>query len=86
VSHGETVATVERSIYDGNAEAGFVLDMRDGRNFVVLCSPDPDVDERVTLCMHCLIDQHPELGRGLDLAREYGAAKKIGREWVADPG
>ena len=25
-------------------------------------------------CLGCLIEDHPEIGRGLDLAREYGAA------------
>jgi hypothetical protein len=26
------------------------------------------------MCLGCLIDDHPEIGRGLDLAREYGVA------------
>jgi hypothetical protein len=26
------------------------------------------------VCLHCLIDDHPEIGRGLDIAREYGVA------------
>jgi hypothetical protein len=30
-------------------------------------------DPRVTTwCLHCLIDEHPEVGRGLDLAKEHG--------------
>ena len=34
----------------------------------------PD-DPRISIvCMHCLLDDHPEIGRGLDLAREYGVA------------
>ena len=39
----------------------------------------------VTLvCLHCLLDDHPELGRGLDLAREHGAADlDENDEWVA---
>ncbi len=32
-------------------------------------------DPRITwVCLHCLIEERPEIGRGLDLAREYGAA------------
>ena len=32
-------------------------------------------DERVQpVCLHCLINQWPELGKGLDLAREHGEA------------
>ena len=26
------------------------------------------------VCLHRLLDDHPEIGRGLDLAREYGVA------------
>jgi len=44
-------------------------------------APDPhDVepdDPRITLVhLSCLIDDHPELGRGLDIAREYGVADR----------
>ena len=43
-------------------------------------APEPDEvqgadDPRVTLvCLDCLLDDHPELARGLDIAREYGVA------------
>ena len=42
-------------------------------------APDPDEvrpdDPRITLVhLSCLVDDHPELGRGLDIAREYGVA------------
>ena len=26
------------------------------------------------MCMHCLLDEHPEVGRGLDIARGHGVA------------
>ena len=35
------------------------------------------------VCLHCLIEDHPEIGRGLDIAREYGVADlDDGGEWV----
>jgi hypothetical protein len=35
------------------------------------------------LCLHCLIEDHPEIGRGLDIAREYGVADlNDNGEWV----
>jgi hypothetical protein len=35
------------------------------------------------VCLHCLLDDHPELGRGLDLARERGVAHlDENDEWV----
>jgi hypothetical protein len=52
-------------------------------------APDPDEvhgpdDPRISLvCLHCLIDNDPELGRGLDIAREYGVADlDDDGEWV----
>ena len=35
------------------------------------------------VCLDCLIDEHPEIGRGLDIAREHGAAALEDGEWVA---
>ena len=56
-------------------------------------APDPDevelpADPRVTLdCLSCLIDDHPELGRGLDIARKYGVADLDGGgDWVVGCG
>lgn len=35
------------------------------------------------VCLHCLINDHPEVGRGLDIAREYGVADLDEHdEWV----
>jgi hypothetical protein len=58
--------------------------------FTVLFDDAPDPDEvegphaRISIvCLHCLIDDHPELGRGLDIARDYGVADlDESGEWV----
>lgn len=50
--------------------------------FTVLFDDAPDPEEVgeeghpaiTTVCLRCLIDDHPEIGRGLDIARRYGAA------------
>ena len=53
--------------------------------------PDGDWTELPTgvtlVCLHCLVDDHPEISRGLDIAREFGAADlDDAGEWaVADP-
>ena len=63
--------------------------------FTVIFDDAPDVEEfeevavdqhpgSELVCLECLIDDHPEIGRGLDLAREYGVAdldEETG-EWV----
>ena len=44
---------------------------------VLFSDVDPDDDDSADtelVCMHCLVDDHPEIGRGLDIAREYGIA------------
>jgi hypothetical protein len=65
----------------GAADSGFSVLFDD--------APDPDEvegphDPRISIvCLHCLIDDHPELGRGLDIAREYGVADlDESGEWV----
>jgi hypothetical protein len=53
-------------------------------------APDPEeLDEKGQhpavgiVCMNCLIDDNPEIGRGLDIAREYGVADlDDDGEWV----
>ena len=51
--------------------------------FTVLFDDAPDVGELdeygahpllSLVCVRCLIDDHPEIGRGLDVAREWGSA------------
>jgi hypothetical protein len=47
--------------------------------YTVLFDDAPHVDDvtdddLTVMCLHCLIDAHPEVGRGLDLAREHGHA------------
>ena len=60
--------------------------------FTVLFSdaPDPEeLDEQgqhpdvALVCLHCLIDDNPEIGRGLDIAREQRVADLDDNgEWV----
>lgn len=40
-------------------------------------------DERLlAVCLHCLIDHHPYIGRGLDIARRKGRAIRVGDDWI----
>ncbi len=52
-------------------------------------APDPEeLDEQGRaamgfVCLACLLERHPEVGRGLDLAREHGVADlDEAGEWV----
>lgn len=63
-----------------------------GFSVVFSDAPDPDeleeaeldeLPEGITLvCLGCLIDEYPELGRGLDLARSFGAADLVDGVWL----
>ena len=42
---------------------------------VLFSDVDPDDDQAADsglVCMHCLVDDHPEIGAALDFAREHG--------------
>ena len=54
-------------------------------------APDPEDVARgrrasrpsTVMCARCLLEEHPELGPGLEIAREYGVADLAdGGEWV----
>jgi hypothetical protein len=54
-------------------------------------APDPDELEPAVdrlpdgisvMCLHCLVDEHPEIGKDLDLAREFGAADLDAGVWA----
>lgn len=34
------------------------------------------------VCLHCFVDQHPEAGRGMDLARHHGEAVRRNSGWI----
>ena len=54
--------------------------------FAVFSVPAEEVEDHDSelVCLHCLLDDHPELGRGLDVAREHGVAGLDEQgEWVA---
>jgi len=44
---------------------------------------DIEPSELVYMCMHCLLDMRPELGRAFDLAKEHGEAHRVDGEWRA---
>lgn len=66
-------------LFDG--DSGFNLIYEDAPAPSEVTGPD---DPRLTwVCLHCLIDEHPEIGRGLDLAKQFGAADlDESGEWV----
>ena len=45
---------------------------------------EPDEQHDTTLiCIHCMLDEHPELGQGMDIAKAHGEAIRDRNTWVS---
>lgn len=51
--------------------------------FMLFAGEPNEQHETALVCLHCIIDEHPELGRGLELAHEHGEAIRNGSIWTA---
>lgn len=47
--------------------------------------PGPDGSPQVPVCVDCLLDEHPRLGQGLDIAHKHRGAESRGDKWVPAP-
>jgi hypothetical protein len=62
----------------GEWDSGFMVVLDD-----VPAAEDLSGDElSVPVCLGCLVEEHPEVGRGLDLAREHGEIAWGDDGWV----
>ena len=52
---------------------------------VVLDDADPDVEPDVPVCVDCLLEMHPQLGQGLEMAVEHNGAECDGGAWQSAP-
>jgi hypothetical protein len=71
----------------GGIDSGFIVlydDAPTGEELEETRYEDPADDPRQRwICLHCLIERHPEIGRGLDIAREHRVADlDDGGEWI----
>jgi hypothetical protein len=48
-------------------------------------SPGPDSEPEAPMCVDCLLDEHPRLGRGLDVALEHRGAEWRDGDWFPAP-
>jgi len=46
---------------------------------------DHEISEFHAVCLDCLIEQHPEAGRGMDVARDGGSSRFVeGHGWMEE--
>jgi hypothetical protein len=81
VVSGSTWAVVSASVLDG-APATVVYGGDDGRFTILERDRGPRQTDSV-ICLDCLLELQPRLGRGLDVAKEHGTAYCIDGEWQA---
>jgi hypothetical protein len=65
-------------------DSGFSVLFEDAPDPEDLSDDGDELPEGITVvCLCCLLDDNPEIGRGLDIAREYGVADlDENGEWI----
>ena len=81
VSCGSTWAIASKAVLEG-AKATVVYDVGDAE-FTVLERDRGPKQTDAPICLHCLLELQPGLGRGLDVAHEHGIAVCIDGDWQA---
>ena len=76
-TEGEPVAVLCDAASDPPGQRWFTV--------VLEGSPGPDSEPQVPVCIDCLLGEHPQLGRGLDVALEHRGAEWRDGDWVAAP-
>src|SRR3954447_12935753 len=71
----------------GEIDSGFIVlydDAPTGAELEETSYENPEDDPRVRwICLGCLLEEHPEIGRGLDIARKHRVADlNEDGEWV----
>jgi hypothetical protein len=80
---------VSRGLLEAGTPAHRVLYFRHEPSYLVLSEDTPEDPAELSasdfrsVCLGCLLDRHPELGRGLDVAREARSSPEVGgARWV----
>lgn len=74
---GEPVAVLCNAASDPPGQRWFTVVLED--------SPGPGGPSQAPVCVDCLLDEHPRLGRGLNVALEHGGAEWRDGEWMPAP-
>jgi hypothetical protein len=86
VSHGGKLVLVESSINDGQPvrAVSWLRPEQDWDSGFAVFRSEPDrIGDTELVCLDCLLDDEPGIGKGLDVAREHGEAVRNGSEWIA---
>jgi hypothetical protein len=79
VNCGSAWAIASKAVLDG-APATVVYDVGDAE-FTILERDRAPRRSDSPICLDCLLELQPGLGRGLDIAKQHGVAYRIDGEW-----
>jgi hypothetical protein len=88
--HSSNLAVASRALLEAGAAPSRVLYFEEDRSYLVLDADTPEDPSTVTVgylapvCVHCLLDQHPSVGRGMDVARRTGGARLVEGAWLEE--
>ena len=82
VSCGSTWAIASQAVLDG-APATVIYSGSD-EQFSVLERDREPRETDTPICLDCLLELQPGLGRGLDIAKERGSAYRVDGRWRAE--
>jgi hypothetical protein len=79
VSCGATWAIASKAVLEG-APATVIYDVGDAEFTVLERDREPKQTD-APICLDCLLELQPGLGRGLDIAKQHGIAYRVDGEW-----
>jgi hypothetical protein len=90
-SHGSALAAVSRALLEPHTAPHRVLHFEDDGGFLILDAAHSDLDPNelgasvlAPVCVRCLLEQHPSVGRGMDVAQRTGGARLIEGQWLEE--
>jgi hypothetical protein len=86
MNHGDELVFVESSIIEGESirAVSWLPPEQDwDSGFALFASEPGQVGDTDVMCLSCALDEWPDIGRGLDLAREHGEAIFSTGKWSA---
>jgi hypothetical protein len=84
-----TAILVEQGILEGEpiVAVSYLDPIADWDSGLAASSSEPNqVGDCKPVHVGCFIDEHPEAGEGMDIARQHGEATRAGSEWTVGKG
>ena len=82
------LVVVTRAVADGTSPR-WIAYLEEDEGFLIGETYVDPVEQRwqdlVVVCLDCLLERHPAVGRGMDFAKETGESALVDGEWLEQP-